>query len=227
MAEQTLSELIQSVGRSMSRANSGLGGDGNGRQYAVSELTVSSPLSRLSVDDDVVVDTEPGDEEEEAAGNLEFTMVPLPPEESSETRQVPEVEEQPVAQAVKTLLKQGYSVENIQLSFDPEADAEAGTISSYQLREQGGVRPSAVQLTVAGEPPEELQLGAIGRTATEGVSTAEDRTYRRRRRDSDTWHFCRNCSNDPEEDYLTREEEPSSGELCNECQAKERQGDCQ
>lgn len=226
MAERTLEEVIQSVGRSLSRANRELGGAGDGRQYAVSELTVSSRLSRLSVDDDVVVDTEPGDDDEGGAGSLEFTVVPLPPEEPSETRQVPEVEEQPVARAVESLLQQGYSAENIQLAFDPKADAEAGTITSYQLSERGGVRPSGVQLTVAGEPPEEQRLGAIGRTAVDEEPAADDRIYRRRR-DSDTWHFCRNCSNDPEEDYLTREEEPTSGEFCNQCQAKERRGDCQ
>lgn len=226
MAERTLEQVIQSVGRSLSRANRELSGDGDGRQYAVSELTVSSRLSRLSIDDDVLVDTEPGDEDEGAAGSLEFTVVPLPPEDLSETRQVPEVEEQPVARAVEALLQQGYSAENIQLSFDPEAEAEAGTITSYQLRERGGVRPSAVQLTVAGEPPEEQRLGAIGRIAPDEESAADGRTYRRRR-DSDTWHFCRNCSNDPMEGYLTRAEEPTSGELCNQCQAKERRGDCQ
>ncbi len=50
-------------------------------------------------------------------------------------------------------------------------------------------------------------------------------TYRRRK-DSDTWHWCRNCSNWPTYDYVEREGKPTTGELCNECQGKERSGTC-
>lgn len=228
MAERTLAEVIQSVGQSLSRANKALGRGEDDRQYAVSELTVSSPLSRLSVDDDVVVDTEPREEkEEDAAGSLQFTVVPLPAEESSEVRDVPEVKKQPVARAVETLLQRGYSTDQIQLAFDSEADAESGTITSYQLSEGGGVQPSAIELTVAGEPPEEQRLGAIARSdAGDEPADEDDRVYRRHE-ESDTWHFCRNCSNDPTGDFLSTEDKPSYGEFCNECQAKERRGDCE
>jgi len=37
--------------------------------------------------------------------------------------------------------------------------------------------------------------------------------------DGDTWHFDRNCSKWPEDDYIEREFLPSSNEICNECQA--------
>lgn len=48
----------------------------------------------------------------------------------------------------------------------------------------------------------------------------------RRRRDSDTWHWCRNCSNWPTADFDERPMKPSGGELCNECAAKQRDGSC-
>lgn len=55
----------------------------------------------------------------------------------------------------------------------------------------------------------------------------EIRTYRRRK-GSDTWHRCKNCSFYPKEGYeeITVSGRPSSGELCNECLAKEKAGTC-
>jgi len=53
-------------------------------------------------------------------------------------------------------------------------------------------------------------------------------TYRRRK-DRDTWHWCKNCSNYPTEDYveeIVSTGRPSSGELDNECLAKEKAGTC-
>jgi len=49
----------------------------------------------------------------------------------------------------------------------------------------------------------------------------------RRRKGSDTWHFCSNCSNWPTSNYDTSYTKPSSGELCDECQAKKASGNCQ
>lgn len=51
------------------------------------------------------------------------------------------------------------------------------------------------------------------------------RTYRRRR-DSDTWHFCKNCSNWPTSNYVEQVSKPTSGELCNQCQDKSAAGNC-
>lgn len=55
-------------------------------------------------------------------------------------------------------------------------------------------------------------------------------TYRRRK-DKDAWHWCTSCSNYPNNpDDVTEtkvgKERPSSGELCNECRAKEKAGTC-
>ena len=49
----------------------------------------------------------------------------------------------------------------------------------------------------------------------------------RRRNDSDTWHWCRNCSNWPTGPgvYIIYRK-PTSGELCNECRAKDSAGTC-
>ena len=52
-------------------------------------------------------------------------------------------------------------------------------------------------------------------------------TYRKKK-GSDTWHWCRNCSNWPTSDYdeVTTNNRPTSGELDNECRAKEKGGNC-
>jgi len=50
--------------------------------------------------------------------------------------------------------------------------------------------------------------------------------YRRRRTGSDTWHFCTNCTLWPTSDYDTRSTAPTTGELCNQCLAKERDRNC-
>jgi hypothetical protein len=48
----------------------------------------------------------------------------------------------------------------------------------------------------------------------------------RRRQGNDTWHFCRNCSNWPTSGYDEKSSKPTTGELCNECQAKKSAGNC-
>ena len=50
-------------------------------------------------------------------------------------------------------------------------------------------------------------------------------TYRRKK-GSDTWHWCRNCSNWPDSDNDERYSKPTSGELCNQCIAKDKDGNC-
>ena len=50
-------------------------------------------------------------------------------------------------------------------------------------------------------------------------------TYRRRK-GSDTWHWCRNCSSWPKSDSEERKTKPLAGELCNECKSKDAQGNC-
>lgn len=46
----------------------------------------------------------------------------------------------------------------------------------------------------------------------------------RRRKKSDTWHFCSNCSRWPTSDYVTGT--GKGGEKCDECIAKQREGTC-
>ncbi len=48
----------------------------------------------------------------------------------------------------------------------------------------------------------------------------------RKRKGNDTWHFCSNCSNYPTTNYEERPTKPTTGELCNECQAKQRERNC-
>ncbi|WP_319780053.1 hypothetical protein [Maridesulfovibrio sp.] len=48
----------------------------------------------------------------------------------------------------------------------------------------------------------------------------------RKRNGSDTWHFCRNCTNWPTSGYTERTSKPTSGELCDQCKAKKRNANC-
>ena len=59
-------------------------------------------------------------------------------------------------------------------------------------------------------------------------------TYRRRIK-SDTWHFCRSCSNWPGSVRLAKRKvelfkeqsaHPLTGELCDQCLAKHKKGEC-
>lgn len=48
----------------------------------------------------------------------------------------------------------------------------------------------------------------------------------RRKKISDTWHYCKNCSKWPTSDYYEEINKPKTGELCNECKGKESNGTC-
>lgn len=48
----------------------------------------------------------------------------------------------------------------------------------------------------------------------------------RRKKGTQTWHFCTNCADWPSSDYDERFTVPIEGELCNECRAKLREGNC-
>lgn len=48
----------------------------------------------------------------------------------------------------------------------------------------------------------------------------------RKRRGSDTWHWCTNCSNWPTSNYVVSHTKPTTGELDNECRAKQSAGNC-
>jgi len=47
----------------------------------------------------------------------------------------------------------------------------------------------------------------------------------RRKKVRDTWHWCRNCTNDSKIDYDTRDKRPDY-DLRNECKGKENSGNC-
>ena len=57
-----------------------------------------------------------------------------------------------------------------------------------------------------------------------GTKSWHDLNFRRRK-GTDTWHFCTNCSNWPTHDYDVSNR-PTTGEYCNECLAKEKAGNC-
>jgi hypothetical protein len=50
--------------------------------------------------------------------------------------------------------------------------------------------------------------------------------YRKRRGIYRIWHFCRNCSRDPQYQYDVQYTKPEDGELCEECQKLAKQKDC-
>lgn len=47
-----------------------------------------------------------------------------------------------------------------------------------------------------------------------------------RKAGSDTWHWCKNCSNYPSTCYETSRTKPTTGELCNQCKSKKEKHDC-
>lgn len=50
----------------------------------------------------------------------------------------------------------------------------------------------------------------------------------RRLKGSDTWHFCRNCSNWPTKPgTFEKEEKRKGGELCDQCLRKKERGECE
>jgi hypothetical protein len=49
-------------------------------------------------------------------------------------------------------------------------------------------------------------------------------TYRRKK-GSDTWHFCTNCTQWPTSDYTDQSTKPS-GDLCNQCKSKRDNNNC-
>jgi len=51
-------------------------------------------------------------------------------------------------------------------------------------------------------------------------------TVYRRKQESEIWHFCSNCSQWPEDHYLEQRQAPGTGEMCNECTVKRREGNC-
>lgn len=52
-------------------------------------------------------------------------------------------------------------------------------------------------------------------------------TYRKKR-GSNIWHWCRNCSSWPTKNYipLNTDSFPYPGELCRQCKDKEKNGNC-
>ncbi len=48
----------------------------------------------------------------------------------------------------------------------------------------------------------------------------------RKKKGSDTWHWCKNCSEWPTSNYDEQATKPTSGELCNQCKGKEAAGTC-
>lgn len=48
----------------------------------------------------------------------------------------------------------------------------------------------------------------------------------RKKKSSDTWHFCKNCSQWPTSNYDVRYTKPTTGELCNQCLSKNVNKQC-
>ena len=48
----------------------------------------------------------------------------------------------------------------------------------------------------------------------------------RKKKESDTWHWCKNCSKWPTSNYDVQHTKPTTGELDNECKAKEQNKQC-
>lgn len=55
-------------------------------------------------------------------------------------------------------------------------------------------------------------------------------TYYCKSKNNDTWHWCRNCTDWPTSNYDEEVhpgiERPKTGELCSQCEMKEKAGEC-
>lgn len=50
--------------------------------------------------------------------------------------------------------------------------------------------------------------------------------WRKKRGPRYDWHWCTNCSDWPTSDYEVSHTKPTSGGLCDQCQDKQRNGNC-
>ena len=49
----------------------------------------------------------------------------------------------------------------------------------------------------------------------------------RQKKNSDIWHWCKNCTNYPTSNYEERTSKPHRGDLCTQCLSKEKKKICQ
>jgi uncharacterized protein (DUF433 family) len=73
------------------------------------------------------------------------------------------------------------------------------------------------------DPPLRQKLLALKEAR---INTRTSLVTYRRRKGSDTWHWCKNCSAWPTNDYEKSSSRPTAGELCDECHEKQRAGTC-
>jgi len=74
-----------------------------------------------------------------------------------------------------------------------------------------------------------LQTSGASFESRKGTHSCEGATIAyRRRNESNTWHWCENCSNWPTtpRTYVERRDEPKSRELCEECSGLQNKGNC-
>jgi len=59
------------------------------------------------------------------------------------------------------------------------------------------------------------------------VVSDDQMTEYRKKKGSDTWHWCKNCSNWPESNYDVQHVKPTDDKLDNQCKAKDKKGTCE
>lgn len=230
MANQELETLLQSVAGALSKANNVLRRQAGVDRvhYAISELEISAQLSQVAVGEKVHIDTEVDEEKGDQLDNqfIRFKVVPqLEDQTLSVDEKIPELEANSPAKAVEVLIDQGFSPEQIQLAFEPNADVEVGTVTSYDIQDKKGLQPPNIVFTIAGSPSDKDEL-SLGDIKPQKSGSLEEKIYRKLKK-SDTWHFCANCPNYPTENYITHTDKPASGEFCNECLSKSDSGNCE
>lgn len=133
-----------------------------------------------------------------------------------------EINCRPCARCSKPWVKRRYSPSmSLRFRLRPTSKPSRNYAPASSFKGSGGLvaNPSPLRSAhvtsdleerlIAGSPREEVIL-----------------TYRRRH-NSDTWHWCSNCSDWPESDYSTHSgSKPTSGELCNQCEGKQKAGNC-
>jgi uncharacterized protein (DUF433 family) len=73
------------------------------------------------------------------------------------------------------------------------------------------------------DSPLRQKLLALRKARTKGQSSV---LVYRRGKGHETWHWCRNCSTWPTNDYEESSSRPTAGEFCNQCHGKQRAETC-
>ncbi len=135
-----------------------------------------------------------------------------------------------VVEVVTDKIAHGSSPEEMHFQYPHLSLAQIHAALAYYYDNQSALdaeidrrwqEAEAVKQKISDSPLRRRLLGLKGSQRAEASAVIY-----RRRKGSDTWHRCRNCSSWPRENYEEITSLPTTGEHCNECQSKQSAGSC-